>query len=1317
MKRLRSYGDDLGSSGEKELDRTSSLSSSSHRRFHLKVGENGRIRPGIDDDRDRDTPRGSRKRIDYDIDGFEDRDGSRSFRKRSTDHDLGENLDDRDVLRGGRKYHDLDAFDDRETYRSSRKRVDYDVQESFDGREGSRALRKRFEHDNDGFDRRKGFDRYRERDGSDKGGMASSVVSSRVGYSGGRERDKDRERDRDRDRMHRFESFCAARREIPKGIRSERDRSKREDSVSSWRSFHTRSKREAHEETKTFAVEKPVSSGSRGGGDGGSSRESLRSPQTMKDMRSPTWSKESKDSGGETLKPVKKNESLAVESGGSSNAAEIEEGELEPEPHLENEQQSVQKKAVEEHVDDEERIHADTEVNDYSSCQKMESVMTANVKLCEDQQIVELKEDVDITIEQHKMVEAAEEDVPRETSSLSVIKCVLVDKVSGANAVQLSEVQDNADGVDEESLKQDHTVCSAPADSKPGIQDSVEVGGSPMDTALTSAPEGKVGNNINLEIRAEVASVPEPSSGVAEDDPKELELQVHALKDKGKGVVVCSPEDVSFREADTLIERNFIGCRDDAMEGPSTRGFELFSTCVGSKVNQGNLSDFEREKLKLEPLDLTLGLPNVSLPGPSSPEAAPPNSPPHARSIQSLDSMFLTGSDCFTTSISFSGSQFIHNPSCSLTHNSVDCDFEQSVKSRPLFLGFDWQAHSANDSKHNEVLAFPKALSNVNGSIHLSNASQGVFSGQPLPVLQGMPFGLDRSGSFKRQLSCIKARYPNDVRSPTQSTGSHDTKSECGRDKKLAAGEESGGRLFRTSSQMDMEAAIARGAGFFERIIAMIVSEPIHIMSWRIREMSEEAIACLKDHTCEMIEKEDRRGKLHALQEVLKNRSDLTLDSLSKGHRVQLEILASLKTGHSDFLHRADGSTSVDLAELFLCLKCRNLNCRSALPVDDCECKFCSRKDGFCSSCMCLVCSKFDMASNTCSWVGCDMCWHWCHTDCGLKNSYIRNGHSDSSSQGTSEMHFYCVACGHPSEMFGFVKDVFNTCAPEWKAETMLNELEYVKRIFRASNDIRGKSLHDLVSKLLARLQNSGSLAEVRHQIITFLAESDSKFINALENKGDGSSSAAAAVDVETTGVPSVFNSMKKTAAAAPMAMAEIARAPPPAPKTEGSSGCRGVWNLDEQGQGQGQGLGQGGRKNNNNMPPVPVVESSGSRGIWEKKTQTNTTSAVVVMDELEGIVQIKQAEAQMFQTRADDARREAEGLKRIAIAKSKRVEEEYAARVTKLHLGETEERRRQKLEELQILERSHREYSNMKSRMEADIKDLLLKMEATKET
>ena len=99
--------------------------------------------------------------------------------------------------------------------------------------------------------------------------------------------------------------------------------------------------------------------------------------------------------------------------------------------------------------------------------------------------------------------------------------------------------------------------------------------------------------------------------------------------------------------------------------------------------------------------------------------------------------------------------------------------------------------------------------------------------------------------------------------------------------------------------------------------------------------------------------------------------------------------------------------------------------------------------------------------------------------------------------------------------------------------------------------------------------------------------------------------------------------------------------------------------------------------------------------------------------DELDGVVMFKRAEAEMYQTRADDARREAEGLKRIAAAKMGKIEEEFSRRMGRLRLPEVEERRRSKLQQLQSLERSQREFLNLKMRMEADVRELLLKMDA----
>jgi len=99
----------------------------------------------------------------------------------------------------------------------------------------------------------------------------------------------------------------------------------------------------------------------------------------------------------------------------------------------------------------------------------------------------------------------------------------------------------------------------------------------------------------------------------------------------------------------------------------------------------------------------------------------------------------------------------------------------------------------------------------------------------------------------------------------------------------------------------------------------------------------------------------------------------------------------------------------------------------------------------------------------------------------------------------------------------------------------------------------------------------------------------------------------------------------------------------------------------------------------------------------------------------LETLVQFKEAEAKLFQRLADDARKEVDGYSLIVKAKAEKLEEEYAAKVAKLHLQEAEERRRKKLEEIKFLENSHCDYQNMKVRMQAEIASLLQRMEATK--
>jgi hypothetical protein len=591
------------------------------------------------------------------------------------------------------------------------------------------------------------------------------------------------------------------------------------------------------------------------------------------------------------------------------------------------------------------------------------------------------------------------------------------------------------------------------------------------------------------------------------DEMKEetmMESVTNNVKDKGKSISVAP--DVAHSSEDGLWtdrgSKDLTTCSADVMEGPSTRGFELFSRSPVRKVEKSDRSVLKKENddsLAMGQLDLTLSLPNVLLPiGAQETASQAPGSPSQALSVQSLSNTFCTNSDGFTASMSFSGSQSLyHNPSCSLTKNSVD--YEQSVGksvgSRPLFQGFDWQALSQADPKQKEVPSGQRTSMNGNGSLYQPQASWGVLDTQalkgqhsrPLEGSSKMGSGLERQLSFHKQLSG-NSRQHDDVRSPTQSVGSHDNGSNYSFEKKREVRERSSSSLHRSNSQKGQDHFLMGGLDFVKTIIARIVSEPVLAMSRKFHEMNGQYITRMKEGIRELMVNADNQGQILAFQNVLQNRSDITYDVLVKCHLAQLEILVALKTGVVHYLHLDDNISSSDLAQVFLNLKCKNLSCRSQLPVDECDCKLCAQKNGFCRECMCLVCSKFDNASSTCSWVGCDVCLHWCHTDCGLRESYIRNGHSTTGTKGMTEMQFHCIACDHPSEMFGFVKEVFQNFAKDWSPESLRKELEYVKRIFSASKDIRGRQLHEIADKMLPSLAIKSNIPEVVRHIMSFFS-------------------------------------------------------------------------------------------------------------------------------------------------------------------------------------------------------------------------------------
>ncbi|RLN27612.1 OBERON-like protein [Panicum miliaceum] len=63
--------------------------------------------------------------------------------------------------------------------------------------------------------------------------------------------------------------------------------------------------------------------------------------------------------------------------------------------------------------------------------------------------------------------------------------------------------------------------------------------------------------------------------------------------------------------------------------------------------------------------------------------------------------------------------------------------------------------------------------------------------------------------------------------------------------------------------------------------------------------------------------------------------------------------------------------------------------------------------------------------------------------------------------------------CNRTSELLGWVKDVFQQCAPGWDRDALLRELEFVCKIFRLSEDQKGRVLFRKCVDLIERLRNA----------------------------------------------------------------------------------------------------------------------------------------------------------------------------------------------------------------------------------------------------
>ncbi|CAN6478937.1 unnamed protein product [Victoria cruziana] len=718
----------------------------------------------------------------------------------------------------------------------------------------------------------------------------------------------------------------------------------------------------------------------------------------------------------------------------------------------------------------------------------------------------------------------------------------------------------------------------------------------------------------------------------------------------------------------------------------------------------------KKPKLEATPLDLSLGLPNASwsvssfdLPRNCDPAAAS-TAPAPCRTRSSVHSLppSRASSDDFTASVSYSYSlPFSHNPSCSL-RNSTD-NFELTVSNGRTFGGGNDQiwhcGEGTNGSVHSRFKPVGEAILHQsglqNGSVHGDQPNQALvigsklendslahknvensnFSNHGYPSILGQKDGFniygtnsaDRNSFFPLELPARAPKdnrpadlreRPSDMHKVATSSNSRLVKSEGGKNP-----------LFqRSQHQIGDGQNHSRTLTRPERLLNEIVSESVQSMADVIQKLPEEAVESARTCLKSLVASPEKREEFTSLQRRLNRRTDLTQQALSKCHKFQLDVLVTVKTGVASYLSSNTGISTEELVEVFTFSRCRNVNCKNLLPVDDCDCKICSKK-GFCGACMCQICLNFDCALNTCSWVGCDVCSHWCHADCGVRLQYIKPGQSPKGEPGATEMQFHCLGCGHASELFGFVKEVFTCCAASWGPETLGKELDCVRRIFQGSTDLKGKALHRKAEEMITKLDKKlAPASEICSSMLAFLKDG----VSELPLSGSVRDMAQPCQRVDAT------STVPAAAQVPPYSNGSGLRVDAP----------RSTFNIDRALRNE-------------------TRDEADMQYVVSKKGE---------FDSLESIVRIKEAEARMFQSRADDARREAESLRKIARAKSTELEEEYTSKLAKLCLQETEERRRKKLEELKLLETSHCDYFNMKMRMEAEIGGLLKRMEATKQ-
>ncbi|KAK1414860.1 hypothetical protein QVD17_30621 [Tagetes erecta] len=317
-----------------------------------------------------------------------------------------------------------------------------------------------------------------------------------------------------------------------------------------------------------------------------------------------------------------------------------------------------------------------------------------------------------------------------------------------------------------------------------------------------------------------------------------------------------------------------------------------------------------------------------------------------------------------------------------------------------------------------------------------------------------------RSGVLHTSLSLVPADGSNSDQirdSPTESASSRETWPTAD------------ALMLSKQQQLEREKAKERENGSAEHSVVRRISnsdkmslrdiskERVDVIAERMHHLPDDFLDKLKNELRGLIEGmggHQHREEYLSLQKAVLNRPDLTEKTLVLAHRGQLEILVAIKTGIQAFLHPTVSLSQASLIEIF------------------------------------LYKSKFDFEVNTCRWIGCDLCSHWTHTDCAIQNAQIGMGPPVNGGS-SGEMLFRCRACMRTSELFGWVKDVFHHCAPLWDREALVRELEYVSRIFRGSEESRGRKLYWKCGELVEKLKSGIAEPLASKAILSFFQEFD----------------------------------------------------------------------------------------------------------------------------------------------------------------------------------------------------------------------------------